>query len=151
MSDIVAMCDTSIDIAETEAATRDDVLAALEVVKRMGELYRAFKERVDAAAVVWINKHGPFEDGGRRFWVAKTKTTKCKDVRGTLVAVLEVAGGDFDRVCECLSTGAFKPAATKEMLGERADEFFETKEVDDLKTGESKAPKLQVADTRFLN
>lgn len=138
----------AIDTIESGIATQEQVLTALEFVKRLGEVQRELKERVNKAAISYIQAHGPIEDGTRKFYVGPNKTTKCKDLRGTVAAVLDAAGGDVDAMVDCLSTDAFKPGATKKLLKDRAGEFFETKETNKLEF-EASVPKLQETDSRF--
>ena len=130
--------------------TRDDVLKALDLSARLREVARELTEQVEAGAIAWVQAHGEIIDGDVRYYVGANKSVKCRDVKGTLGAVLEVTGGDLDAVIECLSSGAFKPAKTKALLGKRADEFFETTETMDLKTGAAGKPRLQKHDPRFI-
>ena len=149
-TDLIRTCtDAACAIIEPDA-TRDQVLAALDFTARLREVARELTEQVEVGAIAWVQAHGDIEDGEKRYYVAPNKSVKCLDVKGTLGAVLEVAGGDLDAVIECLSSGAFKPAKTKALLGERADEFFETTETADLKTGAAGKPRLQKFDPKFI-
>lgn len=136
-------------ISDNPVATRDDVLTALNFTRRLRELARELTDQAEAAAIEWINQNGEFTDGDTRYYVAPNKAHKCKSVKDTLAAVLEVSGGDLDTVVKCLSSSAWKPGETKKTLGDRADEFFETVETAELRTGVG-AKRLQAVNTKFL-
>lgn len=146
MIDIIPTTKASIEIIESGDASVDQVLQAQEFIKKLGEVYRDLKEKLEAATIAYIEKNGEIRDGERRFYVAPNKSTKCVDVRKTVEAVFEVSGGDFDVFVECLSSGAFKPAATKKVLGDRAADLFVDTETKDLKTGEIGGKRLQSVD-----
>lgn len=142
--------DTRIAISNIEnpLATRDEVLTALNIVARLKELAKELGEQAERAAIEWINVNGEIVDGDMRFYVAPNKTHKCKDTKGVLAALLEESGGDLDAVAECFASGAWKPGETKKRLGDRANQFFETVETPDLKTGVAK-PRVQKVNTAF--
>lgn len=148
MNDIIETTLTALDVLESGMASPDQYLSAMEFVKRLGEVHRELKDRMEQATIKYIQAHGPIEDGTKRYYVAANKSTKCVDVRRTVEALLNAVGGDVDAFTDCLSSGAFKPAATKKVLGEAGADLFVTTETPDLKTGEIK-PRLQCADERF--
>lgn len=131
-------------------ATSEQVLAAMNYTGLVKEAARDLSERMEAATIAWIGKNGDLVDGDIRYYVGPNKSTKCLDLPGTLRALLEVSGGDLDAVVEVLSSGAFKPGKAKEVLGEKADGLFETKETTDLKTGKATGPRLQKRDPRYI-
>lgn len=127
----------------------DAVLSAMNLVRRLGEIHRDLKDRLEAASIQWIEVNGDLTDGEVRYYVAPNKSTKCVDLRGTFQALLDKSGGDLDSVVLCLSSGAFKPSATKEVLGDLADSLFVTEVTKDLKTGKPTGPRVQKHDPRF--
>ena len=146
---IVSTCLDALDLIESGIASEDQVLSAINFVARLSEIRNTLKTRLDTATIRYIQKNGPIQDGPRRYYVAPNKTTRCVSVRDTLHALLETTGGDLDTLTECLSSGAFKPAATKKILGEKATALFETKTTDKLTAEGEPEPKLQIADERF--
>ena len=148
--DIIILARTAISTVESNpVATKEDVLTALNFTKRLRELAKELSDNAESAAIQWIQQNGEIVDGDIRFYVAPNKVTKCLNVKGTLGAVLESSGGDLDAVAECLASSAWKHGATKKMLGDKADEFFETVETADLKTGIG-AKRLQKVDQKFI-
>lgn len=145
---IIEETQLAISTIETPIATRDEVLAALNIVARLKAMTRELSENFEKSAIEWIKANGEFSDGEIRYYVAPNKTHKCKDTKAVLGALLEACGGDLDAVSECFASGAWKPGETKKRLGDRASEFFETVETPDLKTGVAK-PRLQVVNTAF--
>jgi hypothetical protein len=150
MSDLVKQCKANIDTVEAGEATPHQVLEAMEFVVTLAFVTNELKKRMEEAAIKWIQANGDLVDGEIRYYVGPNKSTKCLDLPGTLRALLEVSGGDLDAVVEVLSSGAFKPGKAREVLGERADGLFETKETTDLKTGKATGPRLQKSDPRFI-
>ena len=146
MTDIIPTTQAHIEIIESGDATVDQVLMAQEFIKKLGEIHRELKEKLELATIAYIEKNGEIRDGERRFYVGPNKSTRCVDVRKTVEAVFEVSGGDFDVFVECLSSSAFKPAATKKVLGDKASELFIDTETKDLKTGELGKKRLQEVD-----
>jgi hypothetical protein len=140
----------SIELIETGEATAEQLLTAQNFIKRLGEVYRDLKERTEAATISWIERNGDLTDGEVRYYVAPNKSTKCVDVRRTLVALLEAAGGDLDLVASVLASNPYKPAKAREVLGEASTDLFETDVTKDLKTGQPTAKRLQKADPRFI-
>lgn len=147
-SELIDSCQTALDTLDSGLATQDQLRQAMELVRMLGEVHREMREHVEAAAVKFIEAHGAFEDGPKRYYVGTNKTTKCLNVRATIEAILQASGGDFDVLVDCLSSNALKHGASRKVLGDQTKKFFETSEVADLKTGEAK-PRLQVADGRF--
>lgn len=142
----------ALDVLDSGLCSQDQVLTALEFVKRLGEVQRELKERVNKAAIKYIQANGDIQDGTRRFFVGPNKTTKCLDLRKTVEAVLTAAGGDIDALVDVLSTDAFKPGATKKLIKDKAKDLFETKETNKLELEQAKPEmKLQEVDSRFAS
>lgn len=133
MSNILETVNDSLEVLESGLASKEEVVNALSFVGRLKEITKELSARVDAGALAWVQANGPIENGDKRWYVGKDKTTKCRDVAGTVKAVLEATGGDVEAFTACLSTGAFKPAATIKVLGKAGDDLFETIERPDLK------------------
>lgn len=145
--DIVAVTRESINDA-VQFGSQENVLLALGYAKRLRELAKELTDQAEQAAIGYIKEHGEFAVGETRYYVGVRKDTKCKDAKAVLAAVLEVTGGDLDAVNECLSSGAWKPGATKKVLGDAAVQHFETVEVGELREGKA-VPRLQVVNTAF--
>ena len=140
----------AIELVESGLASAEQVMEGKEFVDALKALARDLDAKFDAAAIKWIQANGEITSGTRRLYVGPNKTTKCKDVKATVGAVLDACGGDLEQFTECLSSGAFKPGATKKLLGDKADALFETVETADLKTKEVGTPRLQYLDLAEL-
>lgn len=137
--------------AITADSSHDDVCLAIQYRDALKEATRLLCERVDAAVMEWIRVHGDVTIGPVRYYIGQSTTTKCRSVPDTLRAVLETTGGDVDAVAQLLSASAFKPGACKKTLPpEVYDAHFETRAVEDVKTGVPKPPRLQEFDERFV-
>jgi hypothetical protein len=151
MSDnLLQRCDDSLGVIETGLATREEVLSAQVFVKKLGEIQRAIKARLDAAMIAWINEHGEIIDGEMRYYVGSATTRKCVDVPKAFRACIEASGGDLDAVLVVLSSGAFKGAAACKLLGDKAGEHFVTNVDTVLETGKPRKV-LKSVNQKFLN
>jgi hypothetical protein len=148
MTDQLTTTGETIEAIEMGFANRDDVLRAMAQVQHCKHAVAALHQRMEAAVIQWIQTNGDLEEGDNRYYVGTEKRTKCVDVKATLTKLLDVTGGDLDAVMACLSTGAFKPAATLEVLGDDGRDLFTTEVVQDLKTGKPKRA-LKAANKRF--
>jgi hypothetical protein len=101
--------------------SHDEVLNALlaseDAVRKLTES----RDKVRAAVLEWVKVNGELTNGSQRWYVAKDKTEKCINVSKTFSAVMEAVAGDESQLALVLSTNAFKPGATKKLLG---DETF---------------------------
>lgn len=148
--DIIQKCDEAVSAFTPEVAA-DEALQAMEFVATLKGIAKELGDKVEAAAIAWIEANGDLVKGEERYYVGPNKTTKCKSPRGTLEALLKATGGDFDAVVACLSAGAFKHGACREILaGDEYADLFETKETADLKTGKPGGKRLQKHDPRWI-
>ena len=138
---------TVYELVENGAATREEVIEALNVRAAMKARMKEVDAAFEAAVIAWIQANGEIECGDIRYYVGTEKVTRCIDQTTTLWTLLEAGGGDT--VAHCLSSGAFKPGACREVLGELWDGHFVTTERPDLKTGKPKRG-LRSVDKRFL-
>lgn len=154
MKDIIPITTDAIELIEAGLADESQVKAAMAFMEQLNRGVRELKDRLETATIAYIEKNGEIHDGDVRYYVGPNKSTKCTDVRETVRVVLEATGGDVDAVCDCLSSGAFKPATTRKRLAdagmqEAADRLFVTTETPDLKTGVVKKS-VQKFDPRFV-
>lgn len=121
-----------------------DLLARVDAMgeKEVADLYearKALKYRldewmriIDEAIKEWIASNGEplvqTAGGPRRLYVAADKTTKCRDVGATFLAILQATGGDVDAIRSCLSSNAFRYGVCREHLGDDWGNHFEVKE-----------------------
>ena len=117
------------------AATDEDFLQALDTEAGMKAIVREYSARLEEAAIDYINRHGPVETLTCRFYVGPTKTTKCRDTRRAVDAVLQACGGDFDRLMSCLTSQPLKHGECRSVLGDEWGQHFEVIERLDVKTG----------------
>jgi len=144
MSDLSAQI---IDLADTlrrlDAMTPQqagDLYAQAQVVKAN---FRAWCQLIDGGFIDYMLDHHtdiPIKtaDGEKRLYVGTEKRTKCPSPKATLERLLNLTGGDLGTVAECLSSGAWKPGACRELLGDQWGECFTVEEVPDIKTGTAK-------------
>lgn len=108
-------------------------------------------KQLDAKLIEWINKNGAITIGTRRIFVGEDKSTKCKDVKAAMQALLEASGGDWDQVVQCLSANAIKHGAARTVLEDKWGDHFEVIEKTELKEGVEKPVKQIVdMDTQFI-
>lgn len=113
-----------------------ELLNTIQVLKRE---IRRVDDLFENIFIEWIQANGDLQIGDVRYYVGTPKDTKCINVPATLAALLEATGGDFDRVCGCLSSNAIKHGAAKKVLPE--DEFSKLFSVTEKVTLEEGKPK----------
>lgn len=129
-------------------STAEEVLTMLGAIKAASERQRERQRIAEQVVCGWIEEHGDLEVGDTRYYVGTEKRTKDVDVARTFDVIVQHAEKvttegevvtDWQAIKRCLSTGAFKPATTKELIGDEAFErCFEVTTVQDLKTGKPK-------------
>jgi hypothetical protein len=157
-------------IASIDANTPTDFICnALVMLDAVKQFESDNRKALYAAILPILKDRGPIEIGTVKYYHGFTKPDwKCVDVAKAMEAVKLKAEKvnketgeavvDWSLVADCLSTGAFKPAATREFLGDEADKHF-TRE-DPKGKVERKAPpvertpkiepSVQVIDTKFI-
>jgi len=144
--ELISKADEAIALIESGEATREQVVAAMAFVDRLSAVRTNLKTRLDGACLQWVKQNGEFDDGVKKYYVGKDKTTKVKDLRHCVQTAMSVL--DVDSFILCLSTGAFKPAATiKAFEGagldkEQIAELFDVTVSEDLK--------FKAVDKRFI-
>jgi len=129
----------------------------LEQLLQTRELCKAIQDRakelgasIEDATGEYLKANGDFEYGGVRYYYGVSRTKKCRDIRATVEAIFDAAGGDFDVFIQALSSNALKPGACANILDEETfAEHFDVIEKTDVKTGKPKKSVHKV-DSRFL-
>lgn len=130
-------------------ASKELVASMLGEIDRLKQITRELAYKVEEIACGVITQHGDIVIGEVRYYVGPEKTTKCISKGGTLEALLDAKGGDFEAVCEMLSSDPFKYGAMRAAIGEEPfAKLFKTETKVDLKTGKPLRG-LQKADGRF--
>lgn len=83
--------------------------------------------------------------GEKRLYIGTDKKTRNPNPTDTLARLLTATGGDLNAVAECLSSGAWKPGACREVLGDEWGSCFTVEEVASIETG---APKRVLKTTQ---
>jgi hypothetical protein len=131
-------------------SSQDEVLDVLQRISVAKQAIKELEAMAEESAIQWIDQNGDIVVGDVRYYVGKTKTTKCVDVRATMDAALTATGGDVDAMTELLSSGAWKHGACRKVLSpDDYERLFITTEKPDLKTDEPKRS-LQRVDQRFV-
>ncbi len=144
-----------VEAAEGMAASPDLMLEALDFIAMLKQATKEAEVRVKASMFRHIQANGPIINGTQKWYVAAEKETKCRDYSKTINTILEVSGGDEQRLIDCLSSNAFKHGTIKKLLKEfgqqeRYGALFEVIEKDKLKEGGIAEKKLQCIDSRFV-
>ena len=110
---------------------------------------RDAKAALEAFLIEWLPQQEQRElvVGTVRYVVTDKRKVKCRDVTGTVRALLDATGGDIDAACGALSSGAVKYGEARKLLGPRYDEFFETTVERDLE--QKPVKQLARLDERF--
>lgn len=140
--------------ALNRAQSGPEALAVLSTVQNLKSILDDLRRLCEETIIDRINSDGEFMMGDVRWYVGKDKKVKPRNKAEVINAVLDMAGGDVDKLADFLSSDPFKYGAIRAHLEsiEKAglfDELFSTEEVLDLKTGKPKRG-LKSIDTKML-
>lgn len=109
---------------------RGAVKVAYQRLREIGNL-------LDEQLLAWMDANGDLiVDEQTRLYIGTKKTVKCRDVGACLAALEEAAGGEIEKVVECLSSSAWKHGACRQLLGpEKYEKCFAETVEQDVKTG----------------
>ncbi len=119
-------------IVRIPSGSIEEVADALITLDGMAQRIKELRAEADAMILERIKESGDFTIGDNLYTLAKPKTVKCRDVAATTGKLLEITGGDLDKINACLAAGAWKPGAVKRVLeecgapGETWDVLFDT-------------------------
>lgn len=151
MSNLIQqLSDTTDLLARLDAMTPQEAGRFYAEVQALKARFREWTALIDSGLIDYINEHGadiPIETakGTKRLYVGNDRRTKCIDTKSALARLLGATGGDLNAVAECLASGAWKPGACRELLGDAWGEVFIVEEVPNLETG---APKRVLKTTQ---
>lgn len=129
---------------------RDDVLAAVDMVKAFMDDAKELQRVLEEMMIEWINERGPIEIGTKKYYVGVKKTTKPHDLKAAVVTLMEESGGDWDAFVGCLSSDAIKPGAAKGVLGDKWEEVFYVTKAEEVREGKAKPKKsVMLIDSKF--
>lgn len=140
------------DVADAAPETR--IVTLLDVGERiaaLGEILKDARQMWERKMVQQIQAHGPVKCGDTLYTVKTPPTTKCVDVPGAVQAIFVATGGDFDRFCEHLSSGAIKHGASKQTLSpEEFDRLFVVTREPELSADEATPARLKKINLAFI-
>lgn len=139
MRTLEQLIDAFVALDSRSLSAREPLLDVRSGVKLLQERLKHLSAEIEQALIENIDAHGEIDIGdGKRLYVGRDRSYKCRSVEQTFEALFETVGGDQALLCEHLSSGAWKPGACKRTLGERFVEMFDEVEANDLKTGSAK-------------
>ncbi len=110
----------------------NDIADAYFTLAGMAQRIKELQTELDLRIAEKVKDSGEFTIGEWMWTLIKPKTVKCRDVAATTSKLLEITGGDLDKINACLAAGAWKPGAVKRVLeecgapGETWDVLFDT-------------------------
>jgi hypothetical protein len=141
MQDTTALAKLTGDIlAINDTMTADQVLEVREKLLFAKAKIRELEKDMNDGLIEWMRVNGDLQiSEDKRLYIGKDKRIKCNNTAATLEALLTKTGGDFDAVCDCLSSNAFKHGACRTPLGDDWDTHFDVEEIDEVKVKEADA------------
>lgn len=127
--------ETEIHRLSMDGATDEHFLRVQHTRAALREIVRQYEALADEASLDYLQRHGSVTTQTERYYVGTKRTTKCRDARATIEAILTATGGDLDRLCSLLASQPLKHGGCKAVLGNEWDKHFETVEVPDVATG----------------
>lgn len=140
------------------ATEPEEVINLIGLIEGAQRRLREMKKKADAALIPLLEARGPrgVTLGHLRFYVGEKKSFAPKSNRDVAEAVLRACEGDLERFIECLAAGAFRPGATRKLLGDeewgKVFTVYIEKEVREGKAGPVEVPvrTVHVIDERFV-
>lgn len=138
------MSDNSLSIRDAESLVlevntdtpREQVVQAIDRIDFLKRTARELDQQLKAALIEWIDANGEITIGESRYYVGSKKAVKCRDAEQTLEALMTATGGDFAKVCDCLTSNAWKHGAARGVLDDAEFErCFHTVVQKEAKTG----------------
>ncbi len=131
--------------------TNEEVIAIYDRCQFIAREAKARQQQIEAAILEWVQEHGDLiVSDTLRYYAGTEKVTKCINVPAAVEALLVAVGGDFNTMCEALSSNAIKYGAAKKMLPpEVYDQYFTVEYRETLEEGKPKK-KLLKADDKFV-
>ena len=134
---------TNLDVNAAEAEWLEQAGTLDASIANMDDLLKQVKAERDDLYRERIEAHGEFTVGTKRRYMGYETKTTCIDVGRAIDAVLTATEGDLVAMSLCLSSGALKPGACRQVLGDQFNSHFLTERKGTVKV-------VKVADTRFM-
>jgi hypothetical protein len=96
----------------------EQVADALITLDGMAQRIKQLQADAMAAIEERIRESGEFQVGEYLYTLSKPRKVKCRDATAPMKTLLEVTGGDLDKIVSCLSSGAWKHGTVKRVLDE---------------------------------
>lgn len=151
-NELARASDTLRELASTDTPSIEQLSATIDAMDCLKAATKELSARFNEAMIEHLQEHGEFTIGHRRYYLGVKKTTKCANPKATVQRILEVTGGDLDKVLECLVAQPFKPGATRTLLDGDTIGLFEERIEQEVREGKptGKAKReVKVFDTRF--
>lgn len=108
----------ALDSSSTPAQLAEGITIAESVISKVSEALKTLKSEYEEQMIRILKDVPEIEANGNLYYLGQKKTNRQASNFDVLVAVLEKAEGDTERIVDCLKKGSFKPATTKKLLGE---------------------------------
>lgn len=134
-------------VSSLDSADFPRIVEVLEKIAQAKRWLADLQREAEAVGVVSLQASGSIELNGVRYYAGATKDYKPRDIKALAEAVMQASGGDWERFIQCLSSGAFKAGACRQLFEESHDdgkfvEVFEVIEKWEMREGKPQA-KLQ--------
>jgi len=150
----LALAPVNAAVAMLDDADFAGVINVLGIIAECKRGLAELQKLAEAVAVERLEAIGPQVIGSIRYYAGVSKTTKPRDLREAVEAIMHASGGEWPRFVDCLSSNALKTGECRKLFAEAGspelfDVVFETVEKAELKEG--KAPKeLQTINLAFV-
>lgn len=135
------------NVAQLNPADFPRIVEVLEKIAQAKRWLAELQREAEGKAVESLQASGGVELNGVRWYAGATKDYKPRDIKALAEAVMQASGGDWERFIQCLSSGAFKAGACRQLFEESHDggkfgEVFDVIEKWEMREGKPQA-KLQ--------
>ena len=121
---------SAIMMLSREDATADTFMTVQHTLAGLKQLVAEYSALAAEASIEYVRRNGPVETDTERYYLGRTKTTRCRDTAAAVEAIFTASGGDIGTLVGLLASQPLKHGACKGVLGEQWAEHFETTESD---------------------
>jgi hypothetical protein len=128
--------------------TNAQVIAVYDRAQFYASEMKRIKALTEGLVMDWIRENGDLVvSDSVRYYIGTEKNTKCVDMKGACMAILDAVGGDFEAFGEILSSNAIKHGAAKKILPPATyDTLFRVEIRESLEEGKPKQKLIKVDD-----
>jgi hypothetical protein len=103
-------------VATRSESSQDELAAAIDAAEWLLARAKTIDHLMKQIAIGWVERNGEFDIGDMHYSVGYSTTMKCLNVPQVAHAVLDSAGGDFNRLLDALVAQPYKHGTVRTLI-----------------------------------